>query len=363
MGIKVQRKCTNPLSMVNYVSRVCCTASYLNQTVLLSELIFIFSSCLSRSVCWATVLLGDARTPLQFIIQQLFKLFRHEYAAIMSARIVSALLSIRRLVQSVSEFSWNPVVCSYYGTSFTCFLSHKLIQTFLPEFLWPRGKPFRVHQPHRDSPPADNAGHPGGDCLLKHSSPPLRATHMQRLPPPGGTTSFTASCRTLMEGGEEDKNRAWSKDSAMLCHTPRSEALMGIKELSAGLISTLCHPALYCNGRVSSSVPDAVGSESPHTKKIRDRVGQLPMKGTHPCAAYPCNKHIHTSLTAKWTVQNWFQTACVNLTCALCWCICWTAVLYCCTCVPFVSLSAGPACHKAQVRNQTSNVRTEHVVV
>jgi len=31
---------------------------------------------------------------------------------------------------------------------------------------------------------------------------------------------------------------------------------MGIKELSAELIRTLCHPALYSGGRAASAVPD-----------------------------------------------------------------------------------------------------------
>jgi len=41
-------------------------------------------------------------------------------------------------------------------------------------------------------------------------------------------------------------------------------------------------------------------------------VGQLPVKEIHPCAVHLCNKHIHMSLTAKLTVQNWSETACVE---------------------------------------------------
>lgn len=35
-----------------------------------------------------------------------------------------------------------------------------------------------------------------------------------------------------------------------------------------------------------------------------DWMKQLPKAGAQPRAAYLCNKHIHTSLTAKWTVLN-----------------------------------------------------------
>lgn len=128
---------------------------------------------------------------------------------------------------------------------------------FPPEFLWPRGEPLRVHQPHSDGPPADYTGHSGGDRLLRPSPLPLEAAPIQLLPPPGGaTSSVRARCRTLTgEGKRGDKGSGWSEDSAVFCHTAPSEALMGIKELSAGLISPLCHPALYCSGRAASAVP------------------------------------------------------------------------------------------------------------
>lgn len=51
---------------------------------------------------------------------------------------------------------------------------------------------------------------------------------------------------------------------------------MGIKELSAGLIGPLCHPALYCSGRAASVVPDLPqtwGFVSPHTLKQKFRLG------------------------------------------------------------------------------------------
>lgn len=83
----------------------------------------------------------------------------------------------------------SPVRCSDFQSGF-------------PEFLWSGGEPLGVHQPHCDSPPADNAGHAGGDCLLRPSPLPLTATYILRPPPPGGATcSVRASCRTLTGEG------------------------------------------------------------------------------------------------------------------------------------------------------------------
>lgn len=79
--------------------------------------------------------------------------------------------------------------------------------------------------------------------MLRRSLLPLRATHIERLPPLGGAmSSVWAPCRTLTgEGKRRGQNKGWSEDSAALCHTALSEALIGIKELSTGLMSPLLH--------------------------------------------------------------------------------------------------------------------------
>lgn len=78
------------------------------------------------------------------------------------------------------------------------------------------------------------------------------------LPPPQSNTYPSATStrwgnilrygilQDLNKGGEETRTRTWVDLRAALCSvtTPLTEALMRMKELSAGLISAFCHPAV-----------------------------------------------------------------------------------------------------------------------
>lgn len=156
----------------------------------------------------------------------------------------------------------------------------------------------------------------------------------------------------------------------MLCHTALSEALMGIKELSAGLISPLCHPALYCSGRAASAVPDMHWGLCLHIHthtEIQRLGGATTQRGAHPCAAYLCNKHIHMSLTAKMNCTKiGFKLSKLHALIYLALFADAYVGLQCCFTVHVCHLSLylqDRPMTRAQVRYQTSNVQIEHMVV
>lgn len=107
-------------------------------------------------------------------------------------------------------------------------------------------------------------------------------------------------------------------------------ALMGIKELSAELISALRHPGLLGGGLLLSDPPRG----SP-LRKSKSEQGHSTWRGLE----HLCNKHVHMSLTAK-HYKAGLQTACVHLSRSFCRCS--VALLYMCA----IRLSAGQVCEE-----------------